>query len=176
MNDSTKWMTIGKIVGAQGLKGELRVNPRSDFPERFTKPGQRWLQRKNEPPVAIEILGGRQLPGKSLYIIRISKVNDRNAAEALLGTDLVVPSNSRPNLAKNEFHLMDLVGLKVKLNENTIPIGVVKDLLTAGNDLLEIELNEGKQVLVPFVQAIVPIVNLQEGWILITPPPGLLEL
>ncbi len=169
-------MTIGKIVGAQGLKGELRVNPRSDFPERFTKPGKRWLQRNNESPEAIEILGGRQLPGKSVYIIRISKVNDRNAAEALLGTNLVVPADSRPILGKNEFHLMDLVGLKVKLNENSIPIGEVKDLLTAGNDLLEIQLTEGKRVLVPFVQTIVPIVNLKEGWILVTPPPGLLEL
>ena len=48
----------------------------------------------------------------------------------------------------------------------------------AGNDLLEVELDSGGQqpLLIPFVQAIVPSVHLEEGWIGITPPPGLLEL
>jgi 16S rRNA processing protein RimM len=57
-------------------------------------------------------------------------------------------------------------------------IGRVKDLLHAGNDLLEVELASGGQqpLLIPFVQAIVPSVHLDEGWIGITPPQGLLEL
>ena len=42
------WLPVGKVVGAQGLKGELRINPASEFPERFTEPGTRWLDR-NEP-------------------------------------------------------------------------------------------------------------------------------
>ena len=41
-------MPVGKLVGAQGLRGELRLNPASDFPERFTEPGPRWLQTKGK--------------------------------------------------------------------------------------------------------------------------------
>ena len=39
-----EWLIVGKIVGVQGLQGELRVNPASDFPERFTVPGPRWVR------------------------------------------------------------------------------------------------------------------------------------
>ena len=55
-------------------------------------------------------------------------------------------------------------------------IGYVTDLIKGGNDLLEIELVEGKKVLVPFVKEIVPEIEIKEKWLLINPPPGLLEL
>ena len=55
-------------------------------------------------------------------------------------------------------------------------IGTVSNLISGGNDLLEIQLVSDKTVLVPFVEAIVQEVQLEEGWLLLTPPPGLLEL
>ena len=79
-------------------------------------------------------------------------------------------------MKKNEFHLLDLIGLEVKVYEQHKTIGQVTNLISGGNDLLEIELSEGKKVLVPFVKEIVPKIELQEKWLLITPPPGLLEL
>ena len=57
-----------------------------------------------------------------------------------------------------------------------ILIGHVTNLIKGGNDLLEIELVEGKKVLVPFVKEIVPEIKIQEKWLVINPPPGLLEL
>ena len=59
---------------------------------------------------------------------------------------------------------------------NNDSIGTVSNLISGGNDLLEIKLSAGKTVLVPFVEEIVPEVHLEEGWLLLTPPPGLLEL
>ena len=73
-------------------------------------------------------------------------------------------------------HFFDLVGLEVRLNSKGPAIGLVTDLTKAGNDLLEIELLNGKKVLIPFVHEIVPEVTLNEGWLRLTPPPGLLEL
>ena len=166
-------MVVGKLVAAQGLKGELRVLPLSDFPERFTQAGARWLQRRNDPARPVELLGGRQLPGKELFVVRLAGIDSREAAEALVGEQLLVPASNRPKLAKGEFHLLDLVGLEVRLDGKAI--GRVSDLIHAGNDLLEIEL-ESRKVLIPFVQAIVPEVQLEAGWIGITPPPGLLDL
>ena len=48
MIEKDKWMSIGKIVAPQGLRGDIRIKPSSDFPERFTKPGKRWIQKGNE--------------------------------------------------------------------------------------------------------------------------------
>ena len=176
MTIKNDWLTVGKLVSPQGLKGEIRVNPSSDFPERFTKPGKRWLQESQEKPEEVELTTGRQLPGKSLYILRFEGINDRSSAESLVGKKLLVPSDSRPNLAKDEFHLMDLVGLEAKLIESEAAIGTIVGLIDAGHDLLEIESINGGKILVPFVKAIVPEVNIQEGWVKLSPPPGLLEL
>ena len=55
------------------------------------------------------------------------------------------------------------------------PIGTVVDLIHAGNDLLEVQLSEGRRVLIPFVTPIVPRVEIGDGWLEITPPPGLLD-
>ena len=185
-------LVVGRVVAARGLRGELRVNPLSDFPERFTRPGRRWLRpaqgHRGEAAEAsaVELLSGRQLPGKELFVTRLEGVNDRSSAESLVGQELLVPAADRPKLARGEFHLLDLVGLDVRLLECADAegpaqagrcIGTVKDLIHAGNDLLEVELTSGGAPLwIPFVKAIVPEVQLEAGWIGITPPPGLLEL
>ena len=85
-------------------------------------------------------------------------------------------AGDRPELEEGEFHLLDLVGLEARLSCEAEAIGTVTDLISGGNDLLEITRPDGRKLLVPFVEAIVPDVHLQEGWILLTPPPGLLEL
>jgi 16S rRNA processing protein RimM len=153
------------------------VLPLSDFPERFTRAGGRWLRRPGGAARAVELRGGRVLPGKELFVVRIDGIDSRDAAEAAVGEELLVLASDRPKLARGEFHLMDLVGLEVRLLESGARIGSVKDLIHAGNDLLEVDLEQGGAPLwIPFVEAIVPEVQLSEGWIGITPPPGLLEL
>ena len=170
------WLTVGEIVAPHGLRGEVRVNPSSDFPERFLESGQRWLQDKDEEPQKIELVSGRQIPGKSIYVVSFIGIDNRNSAELLVGKKVLVNSKQRPKLEEGEFHLLDLLGLKVKLQPEESEIGKITNLINAGNDLLEIELNSGKKVLVPFVTQIVPTINLKEGWAIISPPPGLFNL
>ena len=55
-------------------------------------------------------------------------------------------------------------------------IGSVSDLISGGNELLEIKTPDGRTLMGPFVEEIVPEVHLNDGWLLLTPPPGLLEL
>lgn len=170
-------LEVGKLVAAQGLGGEMRVLPMSDFPERFTRPGIRWLRSRQGEVRQVRLMSGRQLPGKELFVVRLEGCGDRSAAEALVGQELLVDAADRPPLEPGEFHVMDLVGLEVRLLPEGNAIGRVTDLIHGGNDLLEIELHEGaRRLLIPFVEAIVPEVRVQEGWIGITPPPGLLEL
>ena len=176
MFEKDKWMSIGEIVAPQGLKGDIRLKPSSDFPERFTKPGKRWIQKTNELPTEIQLKKGTLIPGKSIYVLSIEGVSNRSSAEEIIGWKLVIPIDSRPNLSKNEYHYFDLIGLEARRGRKKTLIGHVTDLIKGGNDLLEIELIEGKKVLVPFVKEIVPEIEITEKWLLINPPPGLLEL
>ncbi|MFB2935356.1 ribosome maturation factor RimM [Aerosakkonemataceae cyanobacterium BLCC-F154] len=181
------WLEIGTIVSAQGLKGEVRVYPESDFPERFEKPGERWLLHPQETePRSIELLSGRLIPNKNLYVVKLAGVNDRNQAEELRGCKLMVSASDRPKLEADEYHILDLVGLEVFHQLNGEKIGVVKDLIPAGNDLLLVSPHDSSvvnekdrkktEILIPFVKDIVPIVDLENKRIEINPPPGLLEI
>ena len=176
MIEKDKWMSIGEIVAPQGLSGDIRIKPCSDFTERFTKPGKRWIQKTNELPTEINLIKGTPIPGKSIYVLSIEGLSNRNAAEEIIGWKLVIPIDSRPKLSEDEYHYFDLIGLEARKGVNKTLIGYVTDLIKGGNDLLEIELIEGKKVLVPFVKEIVPEIEIKEKWLLINPPPGLLEL
>lgn len=131
------WLEIGTIVAPQGLNGELRVYPNSDFPERFEEPGKRFLKRSGETePQPIELLSGRYLPGKDLYIVKLAGVENREQAEALRDCVLLVPASDRPELAEDEYHVMDLLDLEVFNQLTSELVGVVVDVIPAGNSLL----------------------------------------
>lgn len=190
------WLEIGRIVAPQGLDGAVRVYPDSDFPERFLEPGDRWLLKPGQTtPESVRLVSGRYLPGKGLYVLKIAGVNYRDQAEALRDARLLVPVGDRLALAPDEFHVSDLVGLEVRLQETGQAIGTVVDIYAAGNDLLAVELfskgagtadsetPQGKAdrptkpdppILVPFVYDIVPVVDIDAGYVEITPPKGLL--
>ena len=176
MIEKDKWMSIGEIVAPQGLKGDIRIKPSSDFPERFTKPGKRWIQESTELPTEVNLIKGTLIPGKSIYVISIEGFSSRSSAEKIIGWKLLIPIDSRPKLSNDEYHYFDLIGLEVRKGSHKTLIGYVTDLINGGNDLLEIELVEGKKVLVPFVKEIVPEIEIKDKWLLINPPPGLLEL
>ena len=190
VKNGEEWLEIGKIVSPQGLDGEVRVYPNSDFPERFVEPGRRWLLCPGGEPQPIELLGGRYIEGKGLYVIEIAGVEDRNSAEDLRGCLLMVPESDRPILAEDEYHVLDLIGLEVFMQVSGESVGTVVDVIAAGNDLLQVKLHplsvDGKEdmtkdkgqktVLIPFVKAIAPVVDLSAKRIEITPPPGLLEI
>ncbi len=178
MSVPSGFVEIGKIVAAHGIKGEVRVYPNSDFPERFERRGNRWLLRPDRAePEAIELLSGYYQSGKDMYVVRLEGVNDRNAAEAICNSLLLVTVADRPKLAEGEFMVADLLGLPVYEQATQVLVGMVTNMTTAGHDLLEIAV-EGKPhpILIPFVAAIVPVVDVVNRRIEITPPPGLLEL
>ena len=202
MND--QWIEIGTIVSPHALDGEVRVYPNSDFPQRFLEPGTRWLQRPSDPePQPIELLGGRCVPGKGLYVVKLAGIENRDRAEALRNAKLLVPESDRLPLEEDEYHVRDLLGLEVFNQLNGEAIGVAIDIIPAGNDLLEVQLHKQPEaplekadapipnrtskirkprrkskkpatVLIPFVKEIVPVVDLENRKIEISPPPGLL--
>ena len=205
--DRQELLEVGTIVSPQGLKGELRVYPDSDFPERFTKAGTRWLQHPDTLAIKrVQLSGGRYLSGKKLYVIKLEEIDDRDRAEEFRNYKLMVDKSDRPKLNKDEYHVADLIDLEVYHQETGENIGVVVDLYSAGNDLLEIRLhkqpeidlkpdrdlsqvsrrskrkkyklkpNKPLTIFVPFVKEIVPVVDISNKRIEISPPDGLIDL
>ena len=208
MSDQTvsdKWLEVGTIVSPQGLQGEVKVLSLSDFPERFEKKGQRWLRSpKGETPQLVNLKYGRNIPGKNLYIVKLAEINSREQAETLRNYKLLVPISDRVAIAKDEYHVADLIDLEVYLQETGELVGYVRDIFSTGHDLLEVELipklipevvsetlpemeeaiaeeekvvnKKPKTILIPFVMKIVPVVDIANKRIEITPPAGLLDL
>ena len=206
-NKQPELLEVGTITSPQGLKGELRVYSESDFPERFTKAGSRWLQHPDTGAITrVQLKGGRSITGKNLYIIKLEGIDYRDRAEIYRNYKLLVDKSDRPKLSRDEFHVADLLDLEVYHQQTGENIGVVVDLYSAGNDLLEIRLHKqpeatiqpkrdlsrisrrskrkkyrpkGKKpltIFVPFVKEIVPVVDLENQRIEISPPDGLVNI
>jgi 16S rRNA processing protein RimM len=180
-----KLIEIGTVVSPHGIKGEVKIYTNSDFPERFEKPGKRLLKRPNSSECEwVNLKRGYYLPGKSMYVVTLEEVTDRNQAEELCQSKLFVEKHDRPQLEANEYHVDDLIGLAVIDQETQKKIGQVIELYATGNDLLVVELEESfskksapkNRVLIPFVEDIVPIVDINNGRLEVNLPSGLLEL
>ena len=179
MINKNEWLVVGLITSCHGIKGQLKVKSLTDFEERFIKPGMRWVQKENEPPLEIKLTSGFRQPGRETFIISLEGINSRNDAEQLKKFKILVKTDNLPRLQKEEFHLLELINLQVKTLENDKLkiIGKVLDLENEKNNLLVIQLFKNqKEVLIPFVEEIVPLVDIKNNFLIINPPKGLLEL
>ena len=131
MIDNNEWLVVGLITSPHGINGKVKVKSLSDFEERFIKPGNRWLQKENEPPTKIELISGFKQPGKETFIIKFRGISNRNHAEQLKNYRILVKTKKLPKLNKEEFHLLELINLQVKIleNEELKIIGKVIDCL-----------------------------------------------
>ena len=179
MIENEDWLVIGVVTSSHGVAGKLNIKSLSDFKERFTKPGMRWIQKHNEEPIPCKLISGFQKPGKESFIISLEGIKNKNEADNLKKYKLLVKSNDIPKLKDNEFHLNQLLDLDVKLFvEGEIKIiGKVVDLITENNNLLVIRLlQNNKNVLIPFVKEIVTTIDRKNKYLVINPPKGLLDL
>ena len=179
MINENDWLVVGLITSPHGINGKVQVKSLSDFQERFLKPGSRWLQKENESPSKIELISGFQKAGKEIFIISLRGITTRNHAEQLRNYKILVKTKDLPKLNKEEFHLIELINLEVKIldKEELKVIGKVIDLENEKNNLLVIELlADQKKVYIPFVKEIVPLIDIRNNFVIIKPPKGLLEL
>jgi 16S rRNA processing protein RimM len=166
-------LVVGRIAKAHGISGEVSVEVRTDLPEQRFAPGAR-LDTEPADRGPLTVVRTRWHAGRLLVVF--AEPADRSAAEALRNTLLVVDSSTSPLAGEDEFWDHDLDGLDVVTVDGT-SVGVVTEVLhPPGSDLLAVQRPDGTEVLVPFVRAIVPTVDLAERRIVVDPPEGLLEL
>lgn len=166
---SKEKITIGKVTGAVGLRGEIRIFHNADDPE----------QMKSYETISIdgteyEILSVRHK--KKIPIIKLSGVNDRNTAEALMGKEIFIDGEDLPELPDDSYYIKDLVGLNV-LSADGEKIGVLTEVISGtAQDVYEIELTDKRKMLVPAVSDFIVEINVDEGKIVVNPPDGVEDI
>lgn len=166
-------LVVGRIGRPHGIRGEVTVLVHTDDPDLRFAPGSLMAtEPASRGPLRLEAVhwhSGRLLVSFEGYA-------DRDSAEELRGTFLVMDSEDVGPAGPDEFRDHELIGLDV-LTLSGEPVGVVTDVLHHGQDLLVVgPAAASGEILVPFVAAIVPEVDIGAGRLVIDPPPGLLEL
>lgn len=161
---------VGRIGRPHGLRGEVTVQVRTDFPEQRFAPG---AVLRGETGGALTVDTVR--PHKGALLVRFAGVVDRVAAAELCGLTLSVDAAELPDLDDpDEFYDHQLEGLTA-VGPDGAALGTVREVVHApASDLLVLDTDHG-EVLVPFVRAIVPEVDLVAGRVVLDPPAGLLD-
>lgn len=169
-------LTVGRVVKAHGIGGEIVVEIRTDDPDARFAQGNTLRGKASrgggERDFVVE--SAREHGGRLL--VRLAGISDRDAADALRGTLFVVDSDDLPSIDEADtYYDHELEGLHVRTITGR-DVGVVAEVLhTAAGELLAVRRESG-EALVPFVTAIVTSVSLDDGTIEIDPPEGLLDL
>jgi 16S rRNA processing protein RimM len=165
-NASQGFVAVGRILGPWGLQGELKVQPLTDFPERFAPGCSLYVDG-----VAYVVGHCRWHKGKAY--IRLSGVDSATAAEALRQRFLEVPEEELKPLSEGEYYQFQIVGLDVRTTEGQ-PLGKVTQILsTASNDVFVV-LGEGGELLIPALEDVVKAIDLDGGWMEVELVEGLL--
>lgn len=166
-------LVVGRIGRAHGIKGDVTVEVRTDEPELRLGPGAVLLTDPSSAgPLTVE--SGRVHSGRLL--LRFEGVRDRNAAEALRNTLLIAdvdPAESPDDPA--EFYDHQLIGLEVVLRDGTAVGEVTEVVHLPYQDLLTVRTEDGREVLVPFVEKLVPEIDLERQRAVVDPPAGLFD-
>lgn len=173
-------LTVGRVVKAHGISGELVVEIRTDDPAARFAPGNtlRAKPSRGGAERGCVIESAREHGGRLL--VRLAGVTDRDAADALRGTLFIIDSDDLPEIDEPDtYYDHQLDGLRVRTTGGE-ELGVVAEVLhTAAGELLAVKRESG-ELLVPFVSAIVTSVSLDDGSgtgiVEIDPPDGLLDL
>ncbi len=169
-DDAPNRICVGRIAGAHGVQGLIRINSYTEEPMDVAAYGP-VTDEDGERMFELEA----KRMAKTQVLARIKEVMDRNAAKALRGVRLYVSRDVLPPPADDEFYWEDLVGLAAETVDGE-SLGKVLSVQEFGaGEMLEIGKRRGGTTLVPFTRDVVPQVDLQAGKLVIDPPPGLLE-
>ena len=165
----------GKIIGAHGVRGEVKVFPLTDNARRFLSMKKCYLTgAKLENPVETTVVSARIDRGNVL--VKFEGVLDRDKAELLRGRFIAVDRKDAVKLKKDNYFITDLKGLKV-IDDDRGEVGTVIDCFETGPQFtLEIKRDKKKNLMIPFVKAYCYEVSIEEGFIKCKMPDGLYEL
>lgn len=146
---------IGKIGAPHGIKGEVRVTPLTDFPDRFQVLKTVYLDKTH----ALEIESVKQ--NKQVFLLKFHGVNDRDEAALLRGKLLKVPRSQAAPLGEGEYYSFDIVGLRVYDGDDDL--GEITEIIKTGSNDVYIVKNGDRETLVPALKQVVKQIDLDAG-------------
>ena len=170
-----KWFNVGKIVNTQGIKGEVRVISKTDFPEKRYKTGNVLFLFMPNSSKPIELTIKSHRTHKNFELLTFEGFTNINEVEKFRDGILKVPESQLDTLEEDEFYYHEIIGCIVATTKGE-EIGKVIEILSPGaNDVWVVKGKGGKELLIPYIHDVVKKVDVKEKVILIEPMEGLLS-
>lgn len=142
-NNYPNEIIVGSVVGVRGIKGELKIRPETDNPERFKRNSEIWIEN-----IKYSIQNSETSTKKNLVYLNIG-LKDRNAAELKIGQLIKVPISMLPKLNDGEYYQFQIIGLKV-YDESNKEIGeIIQILPNLNNDNYVIKNKQNQEIIIP---------------------------
>lgn len=166
------YLEIGKIANTHGVKGELKVIPLTDNPERYDV--LKWVYVGGENNLEKYDIENVKYT-KGMVIVKFKEVNDMDSAERLKGLYLKVDRKNAVKLPKDAFFICDLIECDV-YEGNGNNLGKIKDVLKTGsNDVYLVKDENNREILIPALKSVVTEVSIENKKIVVKLPEGLVD-
>ncbi len=166
-------LQVGIITSTHGVRGEVKVYPTTDDPRRFRRLKEVVLDTGREK-LNLEIEGVKFF--KQFVILKFKGLDNINDIEKYRQKSLYVTRKNAVRLQRDEYFIADLIGLKVQ-DEDGTELGTVKDVIETGaNDVYEVEMADGRSLLLPAIKQCVLNVDVENGMMQVHVLEGLLDL
>ena len=172
MND---YFIIGKLIGAHGIRGEIKVFPITDDVRRFNALSDCMLLSPNEKLLRTIKVTSKRITGETV-LISAEGITDRDEAQKLNGLFLAVKREDAAALPAGRYFISDLIGCQVSDSVRG-SLGVLSDVLQTGaNDVLVIKRSGKPDLLVPYLKDVVTSVEIEAKKVSVVLPDGLFEI
>ncbi|MDD6283555.1 MAG: ribosome maturation factor RimM [Oribacterium sp.] len=169
-----KKLTVGKIVTTHGLKGEVKVYPTTEDPDRFLDLSRVWLDLGVSGYKELEVEYVRFQ--KNMVLVKFKGLDRIEDVQSFRDHMLLVDREDAIPLKEGEYFVGDVIGLTVITDED-VTLGTVSDIMETGaNNVFIVKDDTGREYLIPHSPNIVKEINPEEGYVRIHVIPGLLEL
>ncbi len=166
-------LQVGIITSTHGVRGEVKVYPTTDDPRRFRRLKEVVLDTGREK-LNLEIEGFKFF--KQFVILKFKGLDNINDIEKYRQKSLYVTRKNAVRLQRDEYFIADLIGLKVQ-DEDGTELGTVKDVIETGaNDVYEVEMADGRSLLLPAIKQCILNVDVENGMMQVHVLEGLLDL
>jgi 16S rRNA processing protein RimM len=163
-----RFLVIGEITKPHGVRGEMRVMPLTDRPERFTWLKEIFLGEDGETLVPVTSARLHQ----NFVLLKLAGYETRDAAESLRGTKLVIPADQAIPLEEGEYYLYELIGMDV-LTEAGESLGEITDVIETGANNVFVVRGAERELLIPDIPDVVLDIDFEDGRMIVRPLPGL---
>lgn len=161
------YIEVGQIVNTHGLRGEVKVNPWTDFPEIYSS----FDSVFTGDGIEYKIIGVKYQKG--CVLLKLDGVSNIDDAQRMRGNTLYVPRVLFDSLPENTYLIADIIGLAVKDADREY--GVISDVITTGsNDVYVVKGEDYPQLLIPAIKDVVKEINVEKGYVLVDIPKGLI--